>query len=300
MAISMYSSKESIVNKGNGAFYMRKHLSTIIAVIILLTGLSLLLYPTVSNFWNAKHQSQAVAEYSEQIGKLEDSEKKKELEKAEEYNETIAADAGRFTPSQEETELYESLLDVDGTGMMGYITIPEIKCKLAIYHGIDDSVLQVGVGHLEGTSLPVGGSGTHCVLSGHRGLPSAKLFTDLDRLQEGDIFLLHIYDQVFTYEIDQIRIVEPGDYGLLEIEEGKDLCTLLTCTPYGINTQRLLVRGTRIENRSGEETRVTSDAAKISTLVVAACIAVPLLILCLIVVDVTDRHSGRKKSEKEK
>ena len=279
---------------------MRKHLSTIIAVIILLTGLSLLLYPTVSNFWNAKHQSQAVAEYSEQIGKLDDSEKKKELEKAEEYNETIAADAGRFTPSQEETELYESLLDVDGTGMMGYITIPEIKCKLAIYHGIDDSVLQVGVGHLEGTSLPVGGSGTHCVLSGHRGLPSAKLFTDLDRLQEGDIFLLHIYDQVFTYEIDQIRIVEPGDYGLLEIEEGKDLCTLLTCTPYGINTQRLLVRGTRIENRSGEEKRVTSDAAKMSTLVVAACIAVPLLILCFIVVDVTGRHSGRKKSEKEK
>ena len=277
---------------------MRKHLSTIIAAIILLTGLSLLLYPTVSNFWNARHQSQAVAEYSERIEKLDDSEKRKELEKAEAYNEMIAADTGRFTPSQEETDLYESLLDADGTGMMGYITIPEIKCKLAIYHGVDDSVLQVGVGHLEGTSLPVGGSGTHCVLSGHRGLPSAKLFTDLDRLQKGDIFILHIYDQMLTYEVDQIAIVEPTDYGLLQIEEGQDLCTLFTCTPYGINSHRLLVRGHRIENRSKTDVRITSDAAKMNTVVVATGIAIPLLIISFLVADLSAGRSRKKRKQK--
>ena len=240
---------------------MRKHISTIIAGIIFLTGLSLLLYPTISNFWNSKHQTQAVADYSKQIEKMDDQEKEQALAAAEKYNETLITNGGRFTPTEEEDTLYDSLLDANGTGMMGYITIPEIRCKLPIYHGVEDSVLQVGIGHIEGSSLPVGGKGTHCVLSGHRGLPSAKLFTDLDKLEKGDIFLLHIYDKILTYEIDQISIVEPEDYGLLEIEEGKDLCTLLTCTPYGINTQRLLVRGHRIENRAGDDSRVTSDAA---------------------------------------
>ena len=171
---------------------MRKHISTIITAIIFLTGLSLLLYPTVSNFWNSKHQTQAVAEYSDRIEKMGVQEKKQALEQAAQYNQTLVSDAGRFTPSEEQDALYKSLLNADGTGMMGYITIPEIKCKLALYHTVDDSVLQVGIGHLEGSSLPVGGTGTHCVLSGHRGLPSAKLFTDLDKLQKGDVFLLHI------------------------------------------------------------------------------------------------------------
>lgn len=184
--------------------------------------------------------------------------------------------------------------------MMGYITIPEIDCKLALYHTVDASVLQVGVGHMEGSSLPVGGSGTHCVFSGHRGLPSAKLFTDLDRLQKGDIFLLHIYDQVFTYEVDQIHIVEPIDYGLLNIEEGEDLCTLLTCTPYGINTERLLVRGHRIANRSGDNSRITSDAAKVSTVLVAVGIGIPLLIISFIAVDVSERVPKRKKKSKNR
>lgn len=278
---------------------MRKHISTIITAIIFLTGLSLLLYPTVSNFWNSKHQTQAVAEYSDRIEKMGVQEKKQALEQAAQYNQMLVSDAGRFTPSEEQDALYKSLLNADGTGMMGYITIPEIKCKLALYHTVDDSVLQVGIGHLEGSSLPVGGTGTHCVLSGHRGLPSAKLFTDLDKLQKGDIFLLHIYDQVFTYEIDQIRIVEPGDYGPLEIEEDKDLCTLLTCTPYGINTQRLLVRGQRIANRAGDDSRITSDAAKMNTVVVATGIAIPLLVISFIAVDVSTRRS-RKKKEKQK
>ena len=274
---------------------MRKHTSTIIMAIIFLTGLSLLLYPTVSNFWNSKHQTQVVAEYSDRIEKMETREKKQALEQAEKYNQTLVSDAKRFTPSEEQEALYKSLLNADGTGMMGYITIPEIKCKLAIYHTVDDSVLQVGIGHLEGSSLPVGGTGTHCVLSGHRGLTSAKLFTDLDKLQKGDIFLLHIYDQVFTYEIDQIRIVEPGDYGPLEIEEDKDLCTLLTCTPYGINTQRLLVRGKRIANRGGDDSRITSDAVKVNTVVVAVVISIPLLIISFIVVDMAPRRSRKKK-----
>ena len=274
---------------------MRKHISTIIMEIIFLTVLSLLLYPTVSNFWNSKHQTQVVAEYSDRIEKMGTREKKQALEQAEKYNQTLVSDAKRFTPSEEQEALYKSLLNADGTGMMGYITIPEIKCKLAIYHTVDDSVLQVGIGHLEGSSLPVGGKGTHCVLSGHRGLTSAKLFTDLDKLQKGDIFLLHIYDQVFTYEIDQIRIVEPGDYGPLEIEEDKDLCTLLTCTPYGINTQRLLVRGKRIANRAGDDSRITSDAVKVNTVVVAIIISIPLLIISFIVVDMASRPSRKKK-----
>ena len=279
---------------------MRKHISTIITAIIFLTGLSLLLYPTVSNFWNSKHQTQAVAEYSDRIEKMGVQEKKQALEQAAQYNQTLVSDAGRFTPSEEQDALYKSLLNVDGTGMMGYITIPEIKCKLALYHTVDDSVLQVGIGHLEGSSLPVGGTGTHCVLSGHRGLPSAKLFTDLDKLQKGDIFLLHIYDQVFTYEVDQIHIVEPIDYGLLNIEEGEDLCTLLTCTPYGINTERLLVRGHRIANRSGDNSRITSDAAKVSTVLVAVGIGIPLLIISFIAVDVSERVPKRKKKSKNR
>ena len=279
---------------------MRKHISTIITVIIFLTGLSLLLYPTVSNFWNSKHQTQAVAEYSDRIEKMGVQEQKQALEQAVQYNQTLVSDAGRFNPSKEQDALYKSLLNADGTGMMGYITIPEIRCKLALYHTVDNSVLQVGIGHLEGSSLPVGGRGTHCVFSGHRGLSSARLFTDLDKLQKGDVFLLHIYDQVLTYEIDQIRIVEPGDYGPLEIEEDKDLCTLLTCTPYGINTQRLLVRGKRIANCAGDDSRITSDAVKINTVVVATGIAIPLLIISFIAVDISVWRSRKKKGNRTK
>ena len=266
---------------------MKKHISTMITVIVFLTGLSLLLYPTVSNYWNSLHQTKAVANYSDAI------------DAAKAYNETLLSNAGRFTPTEEEMNTYKSLLNADSTGMMGYIEIPEIQCELAVYHTVDEAVLQVGVGHLEGSSLPVGGSGTHCVLSSHRGLPSAKLFTDLDRLQKGDIFILHIYDQMLTYEVDQIAIVEPTDYGLLQIEEGQDLCTLFTCTPYGINSHRLLVRGHRIENRSGDDSRITSDAAKMNTVVVATGIAIPLLVISFIAVDISTRRS-RKKKEKQK
>lgn len=276
---------------------MKKRISTIITVIVFVTGLSLLLYPTVSNYWNSLHQTKAVASYSDAMEKMSRKKKQDAIDAAKAYNEALLSNVGRFTPTEEELNTYKSLLNADGTGMMGYIEIPEIRCELAIYHTVEESVLQVGIGHLEGSSLPVGGSGTHCVLSGHRGLPSAQLFTKLDRLKNGDIFMLHVYDQVLTYEVDQIAIVEPEDYGLLQIEEGQDLCTLFTCTPYGINTHRLLVRGHRIENRAGSDVRVTSDAAKVSSVLVAVCIAIPLLIISFLV---ADWSAGRSKKKNKK
>lgn len=263
---------------------MRKHISTIILCITFITGLSLLLYPTVSNYWNSQHQTQAVVDYTERIEKMDDSEKLYEVDRAKGYNLSLIDNGRRFSPSKEEDLLYRGILSTDDNGMMGYITIPELRLKLAIYHGVDESVLQVGIGHIEGSSLPVGGESTHCVLSGHRGLPSAKLFTDIDKLVVGDVFMLHVYDEMLTYEVDQILIVEPEDYSALAIEEGKDYCTLVTCTPYGINTHRLLVRGHRVENKVIDGTRVTSDAIKVNKYLVIACVSLLLLVVyCLAV-----------------
>ena len=257
---------------------MRKHMSTFIAVLIFITGLSLLLYPTVSNYMNSLHQSKVVANYSDKMKKMDKKEKQAEINKAKAYNKSLVLNDARFTPTEEQLAEYKSILNADGLGMMGYIVIPKIHLKLAISHTVDASVLQVGVGHLEGSSLPVGGKSTHCVLSSHRGLPSAKLFTELDLLKEGDIFYLHVYDQVLAYEVVKIATIEPDDYSLFEIEEGKDLCTLFTCTPYGINTQRLVVRGRRVDNTI-DASKLHSDAIKINKYVVAICIAV--LILCI-------------------
>lgn len=257
---------------------MRKQISTIIAVLIFITGLSLLLYPTVSNYFNSLHQSKVVANYSDKMKKMDKKEKQAEINRAKAYNKTLVLNDARFTPTEEQLAEYKSILNADGLGMMGYIVIPKIHLKLAISHTVDASVLQVGVGHLEGSSLPVGGKSTHCVLSSHRGLPSAKLFTELDLLKEGDIFYLHVYDQVLSYEVVKIATIEPDDYSLFEIEEGKDLCTLFTCTPYGINTQRLVVRGQRVDNTI-DASKLHSDAIEINKYVVAICIAV--LILCI-------------------
>ena len=264
-----YNNRERVV-------MMKKHMSTIIAILVFITGLSLLLYPTVSNYWNSLHQSRVVANYSDTLAKMDKKEKQAAIDAAVEYNAGLVNNGNRFTPSDSELSEYKSLLNADGTGMMGYVTIPKIQVKLAIYHTVDESVLQVGVGHLQGSSLPVGGSSTHCVISSHRGLPSAKLFTDLDQLKKGDVFYLHVYDKVLAYQVDNIAIVEPNDYGLLEIEEGKDLCTLFTCTPYGINTHRLLVRGHRVENVMDEK-NLTADAAKVDPLVVASVIGLIML-----------------------
>ena len=279
---------------------MRKHISTIILCITFITGLSLLLYPTVSNYWNAQHQTQAVVDYTQRIERMDDSEKLAEIDRAVSYNSVLVYNGRRFSPNKEEKEIYNSILSVDDNGMMGYITIPELRLKLAIYHGVDESVLQVGIGHIEGSSLPVGGESTHCVLSGHRGLPSAKLFTDIDKLELGDVFMLHVYDEVLTYEVDQILIVEPEDYSALAIEEGKDYCTLVTCTPYGINTHRLLVRGHRIENRVIDGTRVTSDAIKVNKYLVIAGLSLLLLFVYYLFVLIVRLYKKKRHDDYER
>ena len=279
---------------------MRKHISTIILCITFITGLSLLLYPTVSNYWNAQHQTQAVVDYTERIEKMDDSEKLAEIDRAVSYNSVLVDNGRRFSPNKEEKEIYNSILSVDDNGMMGYITIPELRLKLAIYHGVDESVLQVGIGHIEGSSLPVGGEGTHCVLSGHRGLPSAKLFTDIDKLVIGDVFMLHVYDEMLTYEVDQILIVEPEDYSALAIEEGEDYCTLITCTPYGINTHRLLVRGHRVENKVIDGTRVTSDAIKVNKYLVIAGLSLLLLFVYYLFVLIVRLYKKKRHEDYER
>ena len=262
---------------------MRKHLSTILLVFILLIGLSLLLYPSVSDYWNSFHQTRAIATYAENVAKLDNNQYDHLWEEARAYNEALPFRSNPYYLSEEQKAQYESLLDVSGLGVMGYIEIPEIDVSLPIYHGTEESVLQIAVGHLDWTSLPVGGMSTPCVLSGHRGLPSAKLFTNLDKLREGDTFLLRILDEVLTYEVDQILIVEPQETGALKIEEGKDYCTLVTCTPYGINTHRLLVRGHRIDNIEEAKTvRVTADAVQIEPLLVAPIVAIPMLLILLV------------------
>lgn len=283
-----------------GAVILRKYISTIILCITFITGLSLLLYPTVSNYWNAQHQTQAVVDYTERIEKMDDSEKLNEIGRAEDYNSMLIDNGRRFSPNKEEKENYNSILSVDDNGMMGYITVPELRLKLAIYHGVDESVLQVGIGHIEGSSLPVGGDSTHCVISGHRGLPSAKLFTDIDKLVVGDVFMLHVYDEMLTYEIDQILIVEPEDYSALAIEEGKDYCTLITCTPYGINTHRLLVRGHRVENKAIDGTRVTSDAIKVNKYLVIAGISILLLMMYYLLVLIVKLYKKKRYEDYER
>lgn len=272
---------------------MKHKLSTLFLVLILLAGVSLLLYPTVSDYWNSFHASQAVASYSADVQSLDQARYDELWSAARDYNQSLLERENGYFLTDEQRAQYDSLLDITGTGIMGYIEIPTIKLSLPIYHGTDDSVLQIAVGHLDWTSLPTGGESTHCVLSGHRGLPSAKLFTNLDQLVEGDTFVIRVLDEVLTYEVDRILIVEPDDVSALQIEPGKDLCTLVTCTPYGINSHRLLVRGHRVENQS-EAIRVTSDAIQIEPLLVAPAVALPILLILLIVL----LASGGKKKPK--
>lgn len=273
--------------------WLKKNFTTVILLLILLMGLSLLLYPTVSDYWNSFHQSRAIASYAEAVAELDDGMYEKMWQEAVEYNEKLKEKDNRWVLTEEEQEEYDSILNVSGTGIMGYIEIPEIKVSLPIYHGVDEGILQIAIGHITGTSLPVGGEGTHCVVSGHRGLPSAKLFTDLDKLVEGDIFMMRVLDETLTYEVDQILIVEPEDTSSLEIEEGKDLCTLVTCTPYGVNSHRMLVRGHRIENlEDSSSIRVTADAQLIDSKLVAPAIAAPILLVMLLVVLI--RHRKRR------
>lgn len=267
---------------------------TLLLILILLAGVSLLLYPTVSDYWNSFHQSRAIASYAEQVANIDDAQYEELWDAARDYNQSLLHRPNDFLLSDEQQEIYKSQLDIGGNGIMGYIEIPMIDVMLPIYHGTKESVLQIAVGHLDWTSLPVGGAGSHCVLSGHRGLPSARLFTDLDKLKVGDVFMLHVLNEILTYEIDQILIVEPQDTDPLLIEPGKDLCTLITCTPYGINSHRMLVRGHRIESQEEpKDIRITADAVRIEPLMVAPIVAVPILLVLLIILLLPKQKKGK-------
>lgn len=261
----------------------KSKLSTVILILVFFVGLSLLLYPTFSDYWNSMHQTQVISKYTEQVAELDNDKYDEIWAAARRYNASLRQKEDRYEMSDEERAEYESLLDVAGGGIIGYIEIPQIDCSLPIYHGTGEAVLQIAVGHIEGSSLPTGGMGTHCVLSGHRGLPSAKLFTDLDQLAPGDDFILRVLDETLTYEVDQVLIVEPYEMDALNIDPSKDYCTLVTCTPYGINTHRLLVRGHRVENAKEVRTvRITADAMQIEPVLIAPLVAAPMLLILLI------------------
>ncbi len=277
----------------------KNRVTVILLVAVLLAGLSLLLYPLLSDYWNSIHQSQAISTYMDDVSKLDDSTYNALWEEAQRYNASLLEDENRFFPDEKERQQYEQLLNISDKGVIGYIEIPSIDVALPIYHGTSEEILQVAIGHIEGSSLPVGGPSTHCVISGHRGLPSSRLFTDIDQLVEGDIFTLLVLDETLTYEVDQIRIVEPDDTSLLAIEEGEDLCTLVTCTPYGVNSHRLLVRGHRVENQEAAGIlRITADAMMIDSRFVAPILAVPILFV--IVLFIVLRPLKRKKRKTAK
>lgn len=273
---------------------MKNNRSTILLILILLIGLSLMLYPSFADWWNSFHSSRSIASYVEQVANIDDAQYEELWDAAWDYNQSLLHRPNDFLLSDEQQEIYKSLLDIGGNGIMGYIEIPMIDVMLPIYHGTKESVLQIAVGHLDWTSLPVGGAGSHCVVSGHRGLPSARLFTDLDKLKVGDVFMLHVLNEILTYEIDQILIVEPQDTDPLLIEPGKDLCTMITCTPYGINSHRMLVRGHRIESQEEAKViRITADAVRIEPLMVAPFVAVPILLVLLIILLLPKQKKGK-------
>lgn len=272
---------------------MKKHLSSIILVSVFFIGLSVLLYPTVSDYINFKHQSRAIASYEETVSGYTDDDYAAIFAAADDYNAALRSEPMSFyDPSL--VAGYTDTLDVSGTGIMGYITIKKIGVELPVYHTTGDSVLQVAIGHLEGSSLPVGGESTHCVLSGHRGLPSAKLFSELDKLEVGDTFTITVLDRVLTYEVDQIKIVLPNEMDDLRVVDGEDYCTLVTCTPYGINTHRLLVRGTRIETAETKAVvYVEPDAYRIDPIIVTPAIAAPMLLALLVILLVKYRRKRK-------
>ena len=278
---------------------MRKNLSTIILILVFLVGLSVMLYPSVSDAVNRKHQSRAVAGYAEEVEQLSDADYQTYFDAADAYNRQLNTTPNAFY-KPDLVSGYAQTLDISGTGIMGYITIPKISVELPIYHGTDEGVLQVAAGHLEGSSLPVGGAGTHAVISAHRGLPSAKLFTNLDELEVGDRFTITVLNRVLTYEVDQISIVLPTEIDQLLPTEGMDYVTLMTCTPYGINTHRLLVRGKRVETtESQKHIRVAADAFRIEPIIVAPILAIPMLLAALVGVLVAPHLRKRSKRRRK-
>lgn len=278
------------------AKWLKKNALNIFLAVAVLAGLCLLLYPTFSDWWNSLHQSQAIASYVGKVEGMSQEEMDALLDEARAYNERLWDKGNRWIPSPEEQAEYRSLLDVTGTGIMGYVNIPVIDVSLPIYHGTDEAVLQIASGHIEGTSLPVGGEGTHAAISGHRGLPSARLFTDLDRLGEGDLFTVTVLGRTLTYQIIQIRIVLPEDTSEMELYRGEDYCTLQTCTPYGVNTHRLLLRGKRVANNE-EALLAAAEAVRVPTYVVIPAVGVPMLFILLVVLLIFYKRRPRLTAE---
>ena len=262
---------------------MQSRKSTIILLISFVIGLSVLLYPSISSYWNSKTMSEAIVDYEAMLASYKPEDYTALFQAAEDYNEELKNLPNPFTDHYKLRQ-YGDILNLSGTGMMGYITIPKIGIELPVYHGTSEAVLSIAVGHLEGSSLPVGGEGTHCVVSAHRGLPTAVLFTHLDKMEIGDTFSFTILDRTLTYEVDQIRIVDPTDLSLIQIEEGKDYCTMLTCTPYGINTQRLLVRGHQVDASQISNLYIANEAYRVDTLIVMPMVALPIIMVLLIYV----------------
>lgn len=270
----------------------KRDYSNFILVLIFFIGLSVLLYPSVSDYWNSKVQSRAIVDYESMLKDLTPEDYTAVFAQADQYNEQIRNIAYPLM-YHDQVPGYEETLNVTGNGIMGYITIPKIQVELPVYHGTGEAVLNVASGHVQGTSLPVGGESTHAVLSAHRGLPSARLFTDLDKLEVGDVFTITVLDRLLTYQIDKIQIVRPNEVDALYVTEGEDYCTLVTCTPYGINTHRLLVRGTRVETPEVKNIYITTDAYRIDSLILTPVVAAPMLLVLLIILLV--RHPKKKQ-----
>jgi sortase A len=279
---------------------MRRHKTVIFLTFGFLVGVCILLYPAFSNYWNSKTQSRAIVNYESVLEQLEPEDYSAIFQAAYDYNEALR---GIEFPlrNYEEIPGYYDTLKLEGTSIIGYMKIDKIGVELPIYHGTSDAVLNRGVGHLEGSSLPVGGESTHSVMSAHRGLPSAKLFTDLDRLEMGDTFQITVLDQVLTYQVDKVKVVSPREIDDLQIVEGMDYCTLFTCTPYGINTHRLLVRGIRIETiKEKPVIYVSNEAFRIEPLLVTPAVAAPMLLVLLIHLLVKYREPPKNAQQKKK
>ncbi len=276
--------------------FIKKHIVELALYLVLFVGLCLLLYPTVSNWWNSFHQSRAIADYVDAVDNISAEDRAAAIAAARAYNRQLAGLEPSFRLEDEQLLEYNQLLNVTGNGIMAYLRIPVLDVNLPVYHTVTEEVLQVGVGHIPGSSLPVGGAGSHCLLSGHRGLPSSRLFSDLNQMKEGDIFILNVLDETLTYQVDQVRIVLPEEVDDLVIEPGKDYCTLITCTPYGVNTHRILVRGYRVENIDDTSLRV-GEARRVPEQYVILAISVPLLAITGIVAALLGRK--KKKSQQE-
>ena len=271
-------------------------LTTVIVVLIFLAGLSLLLYPTVSNYWNSLHQSQAITSYDDAVNKLREEENRRLWEEAEEYNRALLSRSDRFRLTDEQRLAYAGMLSAGGSDVMGYLEIPILGVTLPVRHGTENDVLQKAVGHLEWSSLPVGGESTHCVLSGHRGLPSSELLTNIDHMEKGDVFYLHVLGQKLEYQVDQIAVVEPDDFSLLGVTEGEDYVTLLTCTPYGISSHRLLVRGSRVSGEGSEgPVNLPNEVRTVDLMYLVPAVLLALVVVIFVFLLV----SGRKKKKRK-